>query len=177
MRPLTLFFSVISLVCGCLSFGDTTRRSQAVGWRFQSTQDAYVFRLEYNNELFVGRYDLANGAKGLPKIVATKFVGRSIGGMTIVDIIPAGSTFSITGVQESKSELGDIVSFSCQLDGNKFQSRMLNLRFVQSNIDGSGQRDPEIDPAYAHRILPHNQSSDPTPTPVTPPAGHEARHS
>jgi len=145
-------FAVFACVTGCLGTQDTGRFSYLVGSRFRSVEAGYFFNLAYNKVPFVGRYDLAYGARVLPHAVDARYVGAASEGLAIVGIVPAGTNFTVTGISEDVSTIGDIVSFRCRIDSPGYEGKVLDMRFAQRNIDGSRGLPPEIDHANAVQV-------------------------
>lgn len=136
----------------CAASNNHNRFTDMVGWQFQTIEVGYIFALDDNEDLFVGRHDLTQGARALPDSVDKRFIGKKTRGLTIVDIVPAGTVLRVIDVNEDISELGDIVTFRCCIENGKLAGRYVNTRYAQKNINGRDGGRPEFDPVFVTRI-------------------------
>ena len=138
-------------ICGSLvnCCANAARFSQMVGMECESLMSAYVFELEYTEVIFVGRSDLENGAKNLPRTVDARHIGQKNLGITIIGILPAGTKMRISWINEEVSAEGDIVSLRCLVESGEFSGRIVDTYFVQKNRNGKAGNVPELDPKFA----------------------------
>lgn len=144
--------SLLGAVVSCMTAPHPERFANMVGWRFETIQPGYVFALADTNTFFIGRGELAHGAKILPTEVDRRFIGRSRNGLTITNIAPSGTILRVTSVNESISTIGDIVSLQCVIENGELAGKSLDVRFAQSQISGRDGGRPEVDPLFLKRI-------------------------
>jgi hypothetical protein len=145
----TLAFSLTGCATGEKSLSARSDCRALIGRHFAVAEDLYVFKLEGESRLYVGRYydQPLVGNKNLPREVDASFIGKNLNGNLIVGLVKKGSLLETKDVLNSVSPEGNRILFIVDIQGVD-ASMWLNVStfFIQISYDGRNQRLPILNP-------------------------------
>lgn len=149
LRSVLVFLGILMTGCG---FGEWTVSNKPgythlIGKRYILKEDLYLQSSIYQKTLSLGRYYPDDGIvnRNLPRVVDRKYIGSKTANGRIEDILSKGSIIEVVDVFHSVSPAGDRIYFICAFEKDGVRSsQLLDTFFIQSSIDGSNGKLPEL---------------------------------